>query len=510
MPELGDRKIPSFPMIRKHSSLQEYKKAKRFKSTLSVFKTRFPGDYTRKGYHLRKRPPLLINNSLIWSNSEDIYEVFQRFSPSSIIVIAAGNKFMYENLDHKQNKASKKFDAILVGSFSPKGFVSDFSNSGEEIHIMAPSDVWISSAKRNGEHSKFSGTSGAAPLVTGSLAGFEWLSGYHPTSKEAKVLLEKTAFPTLHSHEKPKINGVGLLNAYKLGEVGKRLKKKCKNKKSCFKKEILNEENYRFDLDKSLEKDLSKVFPSCSVAKEPTAVSLEEPECQTKRKIFKRLRKTVLLNPKDSKELLKVLSCIYKEDGFSQNAEALDKLALALDPQKVRANIRALAKKERKLSDETIRLMLGVGGFEEEFELFKNRKAIRIARGVGASAVPVLEKAFDTGDLGLQRQTMNSASRIGTPALPIIEKAFKTNDPFLEKEAVKAASLMGKKGFSSIGKAFDTLSHSAKIMAVERAGWNKKFGLPVLEKAIDTGNPELQRRTMYLAKFDRNTGFTHY
>ena len=217
----------------------------------------------------------------------------------------SGNEFSKGVLESIKNKASKKFDAILVGSFSPKGFASDFSNSGEEVHIMAPSDRWISSAGNNGEYRRFSGTSGATPLVTGSLAGFEWLSGYHPTSKEAKVLLEKTAFPTLHSHEKPKINGVGLLNAYKLGEVGKRLKKKCENRKSCFKKEILNEENYRFDLDKSLEKDLSKVFPSCSMGKGIIVASLKEPECQTKRKIFKRLRKTVLLNPKDSKELLK-------------------------------------------------------------------------------------------------------------------------------------------------------------------------------------------------------------
>ena len=569
LPELGDEKIP-FSNVRRRKNEQFEYKAKGYKSTLSLFKTQFPGDYVSKAYHLRKRPPLLINNSMYWRDSEDIYEVFQKFSPSTIVVTASGNEFSKGILESIKSKASKKFDAILVGSFSPKGFASNFSNSGEGVHIMAPSDTWISSAGNNGKYEQFGGTSGAAPLVTGSLAGFEWLSGYHPTSKEAKVLLEKTAFPTLHSYEKPKLNGVGLLNAYKLGEVGKRLKKKCKNKKSCFKKEILNEENYRFDLDKSLEKDLSKVFPSCSMEKEPTAVSLEEPECQAKRKTFKRLRKTVLLNPKDSKELLKVLSCIYKEDGFSQNAEALDKLALALDPkEKVRANIRALAKKERWLSDETIRLMLGVGGFEEEFKLFENKSAIRMAGRVGASALPIIEKAFDTGNPGLQQQAIYSARRIGKSALPIIEKAFDTgnpglqrqaiysaqrigksalpiiekafdtgnpelqkmaiysaqrigggfhiiekafkmNSPDLQKEAVITASQMGKTGFSAIEKAFNTLSLDAKKIAVKRAGWNKnkKFGLPILEKAFKTNNPDLQKMAVKAASQMGKTGFS--
>ena len=491
LPELGDKKIPFF----------QTREDEQYKSALSLFKTQFPGDYVSKAYHLRKRPPLLINNSMGWGESEDIYEVFQKFSPSSIIVIAAGNDFKYLGLEHVQSKASKKFDAILVGSFSPEGFASDSSSSGGEVHIMAPSDDWLSSAGNNGEYEQFGGTSGAAPLVTGSLAGFEWLSGYHPTSKEAKVLLEKTAFPTLHSHEKPKLNGVGLLNAYKLGEVGKRLKKKCKNRKSCFKKEILNEENYRFDLDKSLEKDLSEVFPSCSVEKEPTAVSLEVSECQAKRKVFKRLRKTILLNPKDSKEFLKTLSCIYKEEKFSQNGEALDKLALALDPkEKVRANIRAFAKKERRLSDETIRLMFGVGGFEEEFKLFEDESAIVMAGRVGASALPIIEKVFDTGNPDLQQQAISSAGRIGIGVWPIIEEAFKMNSPDLQKEAVYAASRMGKKGFSAIEKAFDTLSLDAKKATVEMAVWNRKLGLPILEKAIDTGNPELQKEAIFWGK----------
>lgn len=225
LPELGDEKIPLFDIFTRNiegkRTIEDYKKAKGYKSALSVFKTRFPGDYTSKAYHLRKRQPHFINNSVGWLDSEDIYEVFKKLSPSSIVVTGSGNDFP-ERIGNMKSKASKNFDAIIVGSFSPSGFVSDFSVSGKEVHIMAPSDNWISSADKDGKYKKFRGTSGATPLVTGSLAGFEWLSGYHPTSKQAKILLEKTSLPTLHSHEKPQLNGKGLVNAYRLEEVGKR------------------------------------------------------------------------------------------------------------------------------------------------------------------------------------------------------------------------------------------------------------------------------------------------
>ena len=130
-----------------------------------------------------------------WRESQDIYEVFEKLSSSTsntVVVVSSGNDFPFKLNDIKV-KASKSYNVVLAGSFSPKGFVSEFSQSGSEVHILAPSDYWITSAGKSGEYRKFGGTSGAAPLITGSLAGFEWLSGYHPTAKEAKILLEKTA-----------------------------------------------------------------------------------------------------------------------------------------------------------------------------------------------------------------------------------------------------------------------------------------------------------------------------
>lgn len=402
---------------------------------------------------------------MVWGESEDIYEAFQRLSPPAIVVTSSGNRFPVERLERIKSKASKKFGAIVVGSFSPEGWVSDFSSSGEEIHIIAPSDRWISFAGRNGKYKKFGGTSGATPLVTGSLAKFEWLSGYHPTPKEAKVLLEKTAFPTLHSHEELQVNGVGLLNAYKLGAVGLRLKKKCQSKgESCFKKEIFKEENYLFDIDKNLKKDLSQSFPSCAIGKKLNN-SLEGTNCNQKRTVLIRLRKAIFLNPKKSQELLKSLSCIYKEGGFLQNTEALNKLAAALLPiEEVRDFVRALAKQKMTIPFGILRLVIGIGGIEKNFE-FLNVRFIIATIGVRGMVLARshLEKAIEMNDTSVQSMAVTTASYIDELGVPILKKAaIRTNNLEVHNRIVSGAVRMGEQGVPVLKKVME-ISDSEEI-----------------------------------------------
>ena len=104
----------------------------------------------------------------------------------------------------------------------------------------------ISTTNKYGYYQKFSGTSGATPLVTGALAGFTWMSGYQPTGAEAKALLKKTAIPLRLSNEDPQMNGPGMLNAYKLGMVGKRLKEQCGEDIYCYKNKIQDSATYEF------------------------------------------------------------------------------------------------------------------------------------------------------------------------------------------------------------------------------------------------------------------------
>ena len=266
--------------------------------------------------------PSFINNSMYWGDGfgevagRSIYRSFRSLSPPSIVVTAAGNLHPTPVPPYKA-KASKDFDAIIVGSLDPQSRRSSFSQQGEEVHIMAPSDRFLTSADGAGNYRLFGGTSGATPLVTGSLAGFEWLSGYHPTPKEAKILLEKTAIPTRYPKESPRRNGVGMVNAYKLGMVGKRLKSICGQNQSCFKSVIQKPSLYSFPEDPGLPQVVNQAFPECNRSK--ACFGESNGSCKESGAVFKRLRKAVLLNPSNSK-LWRYLACIYKSSGFLENA----------------------------------------------------------------------------------------------------------------------------------------------------------------------------------------------
>ena len=260
--------------------------------------------------------PSFANVSMTWSGSA-FGEGLKSLSPPTVAVVAAGNKHP-DPIRPEKVKASQDFDAIIVGSLAPDGKRSWFSNEHEEVHIMAPSDYYLSSAGQDGDRRSFGGTSGAAPLVTGSLAGFEWLSGYHPTAEEAKILLKKTAIMTQHSHDNPRKNGVGIVNAYKLGMVGKKIKEMCGTDLYCFKNKIREDSTYDFPEDEGLLEIVDQVFPECSADN----CSAEFSVCADKADTFKRLRKAAFLNP-SNKKLWKYVACAYNSSGFTKNGEGI-------------------------------------------------------------------------------------------------------------------------------------------------------------------------------------------
>ena len=258
--------------------------------------------------------PSFINVSLTWKGST-YGKALNSLSPPSVVVVAAGNKHPQSIPDEKV-EASKDFDAIIVGSIAPDGRRSDFSHTHEEVHIMAPADYHQSSADAEGNRMKFGGTSGAAPLVTGSLASFEWLSGYHPTAEEAKLLLEKTAIPTMDANKDPRLSGVGMLNAYKLGMVGKRLKITCGTDISCFKEMLQKEATYEFPEDPGLSIAVDRAFPECS----QSVCHENNSSCENKVSVFNRLRRAAFLNP-SNKELWRSMACAYYSSGLKKNAQ---------------------------------------------------------------------------------------------------------------------------------------------------------------------------------------------
>ena len=93
-------------------------------------------------------------------------ELFQLFEEERVLVVqAAGNESYLAVID-----PMKRTDAtIIVGATSEGGDPAFFSNFGEQVDVYAPGDL-IAGAGIDGKIVKMSGTSMAAPLVSGLVA----------------------------------------------------------------------------------------------------------------------------------------------------------------------------------------------------------------------------------------------------------------------------------------------------------------------------------------------------
>ncbi len=262
------------------------------------------------------------------------YDDFKSVSPPSIIVVSAGND--NQKIEVYKQLGSEIFNMIVVGSLAPDGQKSNFSNTHKEVHILAPSDDYITSLNRKGNYEQFGGTSGAAPLVTASLATFESIAEYHPTAKEAKTLLKNTAIPVPSSVKGGPgygTNGYGMLNTYKLAMVGERLKKQCGKDVACFKQKINDPKTYQFPPpDEFFLLEIRKAFPecdnecdkrekssSCNGASYSNCVSVSS-QCTNKKLVLNKLRKEAFLNPHNA-QLWRNTACIYQSAGFKKEAQ---------------------------------------------------------------------------------------------------------------------------------------------------------------------------------------------
>ena len=441
---------------------------------IAIFRTHKSEEYLNLADRFKEKPPSFINNALSWEGDPNIYSAFQFFSPSSHTILSSGN-FFPDDLGSMLSRASKNLHAVIVGSFSPKGFVSDFSQEGEEIDILAPSDIYLSSFVA-GEYRPFGGTSGAAPLVTGSLAGFEWLSGYHPEGPDIKILLKKTAIPTVHSHEEPRRNGVGLVNTYKLGRLGRRLKEKCAIQDSaCIKKEIKNDANYLFPVDKTLKEDLARVFPSCFLRDKERKTENEKVSCDEKSKGFKRLRRAVLLSP-GQQDLWESLSCIYREADFLANAEMLNRIALSIGSKEELIHALSPLLEKKPIDLNIIRVVSG---------LLKSSGDIKI-----------LENLLDRNkkSLGIRRTVAIVAGNMGLRGMRLLDILIKDEDPEVKANvAIAAGNIGGSKGFAMLDifiKDEDPKVRASVAKAAGKIGGSK--GFEMLDILIEDEDPEVK------------------
>ena len=252
--------------------------------------------------HFKKHCPSYINFSMKLRSNIPILPTPLFNGSKNLLIASVGNNA--SQIYRTQQQPVKKGKSILVASLAPDGLPSKFTSYGESVTIAAPADYSIRSYDFSGNKIRFGGSSGATPLVTGTLGGFTLLSGYSPNTREVKKILQKTAIP-LPFLPSFSLVGAGMLNSYKIGRVAVRLKEQCQSDKQCLASLLKTEELYDFESESSeLFKKSIIHFSSCN----PTPKSVKTESCRRVR-AFNDIRRAAFLNPYQP-TIWKSLTCI--------------------------------------------------------------------------------------------------------------------------------------------------------------------------------------------------------
>jgi hypothetical protein len=246
---------------------------------------------------------------------------------NAIMVTSAGNEFPEPVQAHKCESR-----AIVVGSMHPLGVPTEGSRQSACVAVSVGADDFLASSVDGASLSRFGQTSGAAPLVAGSLANVECLlPGLSP--EVAETMLRFSSTPTLDSLAVPQRNGSGLLNSFALVKVAERIRNSCGTDQSCIQQIINNRETYNFGTPDTLHRQLVSTvegaFPNCrnNGSQVESIVS-----CTDRKAVLIRLRTQALLE-RSNRKLWDLLGCVYEGLGVTTNANFYRLLALAQPPQ---------------------------------------------------------------------------------------------------------------------------------------------------------------------------------
>ncbi len=416
-------------------------------------------------------------------------------SHGTISTIAAGNDFPSPVLDGNPATPGPDRSKILVGSLSPQGLVSGFSNNSTHVTISAPSDFYLVSGvkSQNGqtEYTGFSGTSGAAPLVASAILN---VASILPdiTFDEVRQLIGKTAISTLNSFERPRTNGAGMINAFKMVKVAEKVRNLCAKSadfSSCRHSAIFKDTTYSFGRDAKLNNKVISDFPTCAKTQSQVVSSIN---CESRKATFQAIRQEAFLNPKDSGAWA-TLACIHRTEGFETNAEhyqLLAELAEHNNPKRVGDNLWSLLEKLDRMPkaeaefhrlsvyrslpvtgspgidylkkkaieghpSERMCALKALLGTKEAYwavqQAFKDsdpeidKVAITLAVNVGSSTLPLFEKYLNSTDSNVRETAYATIAYFGEAALPVLEQGTKDNTMLVRYQIAKTAEIIGPK-----------------------------------------------------------------
>jgi major intracellular serine protease len=153
--------------------------------------------------------------SMSLGGSEDVSELHQAIqnaiAKQILVVCAAGNEGDGQDSSDELAYPACYNEVISVGAINLQRRSSEFSNSNNEVDLVAPGEEILSTYLK-GKYAKLSGTSMAAPHISGSLALIKEISNKNfernLTEPELYAQLIKRTVPLGNS---PKLEGNGLL-----------------------------------------------------------------------------------------------------------------------------------------------------------------------------------------------------------------------------------------------------------------------------------------------------------
>lgn len=330
--------------------------------------------------------PWVISNSMGWETAEVTRYAQQADKMGIIWVMAAGNSHPLKIEDHE-----RLAPVISVGSYSPRGLQTIYSQESDQLDILAPGDDYQAAIDGMGANSLFGATSGATPLVTATIANVKSLLPSLGRS-DVEFLLKKTALPSFHSLYLPD-NKTGLLNSYKAWKVAERLLDLCgQDDQVCLQRHLRLPRTYVFEASRLVDR--------------------VEAVCDGKdvlnRHEMNSLRRQYFLSPQITR-YAGLLSCAYRNEGYGVNADNYDSMVLIqTSPAAMQAKVRrqaVLAVQKNYVNSGSLR---DVQILDDSF-----RKALILALKSGNSLYPsrareFLEKYDNTGRIELSDRSQIS------------------------------------------------------------------------------------------------------